>query len=307
MLAPHRDRLAYARAVLVACLVTSGACGDGRRISLGDASPRPYHFGPPVLVEALATSDKSDNPTLTDDLLEIYFTSDRGGTSSDVWFARRARPADPFGPPEAVAAVNTNGFETSSAISPDGLVLWFGSDRVGTLGNIDIWMATRASRTSPWTSPLNLAALNSTGRDVPRPPGLHGLVMPLSSDRAIPDLYQTLMAQRTDRGADFRDPVPVVELSFSDRSTVDAFLSDDGLTLFFSSSGLTEPSDLYVAWRRSLNDPFSIYLPLDDLNTATGDERDPWLTPDGRTLFFTSDRDGSLNIYTADVIRPAPP
>ena len=40
--------------------------------------------------------------------------------------------------------------------------------------------------------------------------------------------------------------------------------------------------------------------PLDDLNTP-GDERDPWLTPDGKTLYFTSDRDGALNIYTAAV------
>ena len=42
--------------------------------------------------------------------------------------------------------------------------------------------------------------------------------------------------------------------------------------------------------------------PLDDLNTA-GDERDPWLTPDGKTLYFTSDRDGALNIYTA-LVKP---
>src|SRR5205814_104093 len=37
------------------------------------------------------------------------------------------------------------------------------------------------------------------------------------------------------------------------------------------------------------------------LPDVPGDERDPWLTPDGKTLYFTSDRDGSLSIYTASV------
>ncbi len=47
-------------------------------------------------------------------------------------------------------------------------------------------------------------------------------------------------------------------------------------------------------------EPFSVTQPLDDLNTA-GDERDPWLSPDGHTLYFTSDRSGVLQIYTAQV------
>jgi hypothetical protein len=90
--------------------------------------------------------------------------------------------------------------------------------------------------------------------------------------------------------------------------------------MFFSSSPLAEPadaavsasdggrtadggvanSDLFVAWRRSTSDLFSVPQALVDLNTAA-DERDPWLTPDGTTLYFTSDRGGVLNIYTAAV------
>jgi hypothetical protein len=83
--------------------------------------------------------------------------------------------------------------------------------------------------------------------------------------------------------------------------------------LFYSSSPLTAPADastadggtvpsadLYVAWRRSVDAEFLATAPLDELNTG-GDERDPWLTPDGKTLYFTSDRSGALNIYTAAV------
>ena len=102
--------------------------------------------------------------------------------------------------------------------------------------------------------------------------------------------------------------------------SVDGFLTDDGLTMFFSSAPVAEPadaavsspdggktadagvanSDLFVASRRSTSEQFCVPLPLADLNTVA-DERDPWLTPDGTTLYFTSDRGGVLNIYTAAV------
>ena len=127
-------------------------------------------------------------------------------------------------------------------------------------------------------------------------------------------MYQTFFATRASAGAQFGTPVLVAELAAAhpDSSTVDAFLTDDGLTIFYSSAPAVAPADaatpdggmptadLYVAFRRSVNEPFVQAQPLDDLNTP-GDERDPFLTPDGRTLYFTSDRDGALNIYTASV------
>ena len=33
-------------------------------------------------------------------------------------------------------------------------------------------------------------------------------------------------------------------------------------------------------------------------------ERDPWLSPDGKHLFFSSDRDGTLSIYEALLLEP---
>jgi hypothetical protein len=165
---------------------------------------------------------------------------------------------------------------------------------------------------------LNVVALNSPTDDIPRPPGEHALVMPLASVRGTAQTYQTYLAARPARGAPFAAPVLIQELAYSDRSTVDGFLTDDGLTLFYSSTplvaagdaavdgaatvdgGVVPTADLFVAWRRALDEPFSATQPLGDLNTA-GDERDPWLTPDGRTLYFTSDRGGTLNIYTAAV------
>jgi hypothetical protein len=318
---PVRPAPCAPHAIAIALLATAAvAACTGKTLTLGYKEPRPCHFGVPQPVPELASTGRTDNPTLTADLLEIYFTSDRDSGNGDVWFARRSDPREPFGTPAAVTEVNTDTFETSSAISADGLTLWFGSDRPGGTST-DIWMATRSNRSAPWMSPVNVVALNTAVEDIPRPPGQHGLVMPLSSKQGTSAVYQTFLATRPSPGAPFRMPVLVAELAHADKSTVDGFLTDDGLTLFYSSSPLVVPADagprpgdagltpdsgqapsadLFVAWRRSLNEPFSAIQPLDDLNTG-GDERDPWLTPDGKTLYFTSDRDGTLGIYTATV------
>ena len=171
-----------------------------------------------------------------------------------------------------VTAVNTSSFETSSAISADGLTLWFGSDRAGGAGAEDIWVTQRNSRSSPWSTPVNVIALNTSADDIPRPPGQHALVMPMSSERATPNAYQTYLASRATTGSPFAAPVAIPELNYlyAGRSIVDGFLTDDGLTMFFSSAPVAEAadaatsvdggkvadagapnSDLFVAWRRS--------------------------------------------------------
>jgi hypothetical protein len=309
------------RAIGVIALLVLAAC-TGKTIALGSRDPAPYHFETPKIVPELASNARTDNPTLTADLLEIYFTSDRESGNGDVWVATRSDPSQPFGSLASIAEVNSILFETSSAISADGLTLWFGSDRTGGVGSTDIWQSTRRSRSDPWQSPFNVVALDTAVEDIPRPPGQHGLVMPLSSKQGSSVIYQTFLAARPSTGAPFGKPVLVAELAFTDRTTVDGFLTDDGLTLFYSSSLLQYPADagprpgdasansvdggpvpsadLFVAFRRSTSELFSAAFPLDDLNTGS-DERDPWLTPDGKTLYFTSDRDGALNIYTAAV------
>lgn len=59
---------------------------------------------------------------------------------------------------------------TRSKISfADGLEVVFSSNRSGTLGAQDIWVATRASLSSPWSAPANLGSAVNTSAAETRP------------------------------------------------------------------------------------------------------------------------------------------
>jgi hypothetical protein len=281
-------------------LLLAAGCSN-EVLSLGKQSDIPFVFDPPTIVsELFLAGAKRANPTLTGDLLEIYFTSKQD--AEHIWMASRSSRTEAFGTPTVVTATVSTSRETSSAISQDGLTLWFGSDRDGGLGQVDIWVTSRPDRNSAWTLPRNLAALNSTSRDIPRPPGQHGLVMPMASDRASPGDYQTMLATRATVSAEFSAPVPIPELD-GNGPTVDGCLTDDGLFLFFSRS---DPGDLYVAQRLSVTSPFGPAVPLSALN-STALESDPWMSPDQTELYFASEHsDGTLQIYVSAVHSRSP-
>jgi hypothetical protein len=301
-IAPERAVRSRSLFLVIACALAG--CG-GTVVDLGDPRPPPYRFGTPRLLAELGTTTSNQNPTLTGDLLDIFFTSNRSDMSADVWAAHRALPTDPFDAPSLVAEVSSPMYETSPAISVDGLSLYVGSDRDGTTGSIDIWSATRADRAAVWSTPENLTALNSPANDIPRPPGQHGLVMPMASERDVTGGYRTYLAQRPDVNQPFGAPAVITGLVGGD-IFADAFLSDDGLTMFYAAAIGTAKPDLFVAWRATTADRFSLPTPLTDLNTAA-DERDPWLSPDGTMFYFTSDREGDvLQIFEVSARRQTP-
>jgi len=279
-------------------LMAAAACGDGSLIVLGEREPRTFRFDPPAVVAELSDPAKTDNPTLSADLLEIYFTSERSGIPADIWRARRADPSEPFAEPQLVDELNSTRTETSPIVSPDGLSFWLASDRAGGLGDLDVWVATRESRDAAWSTPSDAPELSSASKDLPRLPGQHERVMPLASDRDKRSYYQLYFASRSAPSEPFETPELVSELSDLEASLVDGFLTDDGLTLFYVRGPSFGPADLYVASRRALSEPFGFSTALSDLNTQS-DERDPWLSADGRQLFFSSDRSGHYEIYVA--------
>jgi Tol biopolymer transport system component len=293
------QRWMRAASCLCALLAAIGCSGDLLTLGRQQSTSVEYTFGVPERLLELAPAAENSNPTLTADGLDLFYTSKPDkNDDTHVWHAVRSSPSGPFVTPELVDSVSSDSFDTSPAISSDGLTLWLASKRGD--GDLDIYVSQRSSRDAAWPSPELVPALNSEKREIPRPPGAKGLIMPLSSDRDGP--YWIYLARRASADADFGTPELVQSLADPERIAVDAFLTDDGLTLFFAGAPAEkDPQDLYVCNRSSLDSDFGPAEPLTGLNTEN-DERDPWLSPDGTVLYFASNReDGILDIYRVSV------
>lgn len=258
-----------------------------------------WSFSDPAPLTLLNTEDNDDNPSLSFDLLTLCWTSLRaGGTGdADIWCSVRTEVESGFEAPTEAVELNSPVFETSSALSSDGLEIWFGSRREGGLGGIDIWTSTRAGRMQPWQEPSLEVALNSAFDDIPRPLGFTGQVMPMAS-RRVGGLYNTYFAERNLDSSEFSEPALVVGLNEQLGPVGDAFLLEDGLTLLFARETNTGTTDLFVTQRLTPSDPFQPASPLGGVNSEA-DERDPWLSPDGTQLYFSSNRSGNFDLFVA--------
>jgi Tol biopolymer transport system component len=104
-------------------------------------------FGPAELVPELSSEGNDLRPTLRIDGRELFLSSDRAGSmagSQDIWSARRQGRGNSWSMPQNLGApVNTEATEQQPAVSDDGSMLFFASDRSGGSGDLDIWVTTR--------------------------------------------------------------------------------------------------------------------------------------------------------------------
>jgi hypothetical protein len=190
-------------------------------------------------------------------------------------------------------------------VSLDGLRIWFASDR-GSVGQGQIWRASRASRAAAWDPPAAVAELASGSIDFAPAVDATETTMYLSSDRANAaatagganfDLYASTRAGTT---AAWSWPAPIPGIN-SNSDEYDPFVAQGGLIVFFTSmrSGM---GDIYWSSRRSLAEAFAPPVPLGDLNSNEYDS-DSTLSPDLGYMMFSSTRSGNAEIYETTAVR----
>jgi len=245
-------------------------------------------WGPATMLSFTVSND--DDPTLTDDLLEMVF--DRSG---DLFVVTRPTVQDPWGVPAKIAELSTTMGETTPEMSLDGLTIFFASNRTGAAG-VDIFTSTRASRTAAWSPPVVVPELSSPTDDAAGGISADGLEILFASNRTGD--FQIYRSTRPDAMSPWSAPVvqPTVSSPFQDES---AFLADD-LTLYLDADRQgTGDFDIFVAHRPFRGAPFGEPQRVDSIDTTMRDH-DPWVSPDGRHMFFMSDRaNGVLLLYEA--------
>jgi len=145
----------------------------------------------------------------------------------------------------------------------------------------------------PWSAPERLASVNSPSDDWRASITADGLEIYLHSWRpggmGGGDIW---VATRSDTAAPFDPAVFLAEVS-SASAEFDPFISADGLTLLWASNRTgTAGADLWIAMRADRSRAFTLIGEVPNVNSSNN-EYSPWVSPDGKRLYFTSQRPGT--------------
>jgi hypothetical protein len=128
-------------------------------------------IAPNDLLTAKLNQPASDEavPTISSDELEIFFATNREAGEFQIYRATRANAGSPFEAPTPVTELNSTTEEVSTALSSDGLIIYWSSRRTdgGAKGQRDMWTAKRPSIGAPFGVPKNVAELNTAADDFP--------------------------------------------------------------------------------------------------------------------------------------------
>lgn len=196
------------------------------------------------------------------------------------------------------STINGSVMDQLPVLAPNGLSLYFSSNRTGGLGAQDIYVSQRPTLTSAWGPPQNLGlALNTSSNDTISTLSPDGLGMFMQSTRpggmGGADIYITTRADTND---DFGWTAPVNIGTPINTSSNDYFGNlfldpkDGTQTLYFNSDrpGGMGSNDIYQSLRNadgSFNPPSAV----SELNSSGSEERTS-ISRDGLEIFFSSNR-----------------
>jgi len=277
-------------------------------IAIGGGSAKAdFTFGMPVNLGPTVNSfDYEFDPCISTDGLMLFFNSYRPGGygESDLWVATRKTTDEPWSEALNIGPiVNSSAREEAPSISADGLSLYFSSDRPGSSGGEDLWVATRETMDDNWGEPVNLGTIVNSSASEHAPSISSDDLSLLFAERyqgpfrpggsGGGDMWVT---RRPNSGADWGTPTnlgPIVNSSSVDEAPS---ISANGLALFFMSgrTGVYGRNDIWISKRETVDAPWAEPVNLGPTVNSSANEINPDIATDGCTLYFSSDRPAGL-------------
>jgi hypothetical protein len=242
---------------------------------------QPFNTPPAVL---LSTTGEDDDPTLTEDQLELYLFG-----TNDLRVSKRDLVTEQFGAPVVVTELDSPLTQFRPCLSPDGLTLVFTQRQVGPPVHDDIYVTTRALRTDLWGTPVPLAAdFNTTDNELPAwlSPDKLTLVFEANPGGGTHDLFIVRRAATTTEFVR-SEARPIVAVNTTANDGRGGFDATGTIFLFESNRTGSAQTAIWEAFLDATGSWTVVAHP--ELDSARVDGT-PWLSSDGRTVVFSSNR-----------------
>lgn len=252
-----------------------------------------YEWSPPIhLGLGVNSPNHDDHACISADGLTLIFMRGSAGQRT-LWQSRRANQEEEFGEAEQLPeTINASDQNEGPYLSPDGLMLWFASNRAGGHGRSDLWVSRRSAIDEQFTEPTNLgSAINTPDNEASPFVTADGLTLLLA--RGQP--RRILQATRQNTEEPFGEPRELSNLNVGNWSEFPR-LTSDGLAIVFVMSPKDGRQWLWQATRKTAADEFG---PLENLGPEInqGIVSGPSLSADGSTLYFSSNRAGGQGVF----------
>jgi hypothetical protein len=252
-------------------------------------------IGGPVLsapAPLIATTPASEElPFVTADGSQLYYVRD-----NDIYAS--SSMGGTFGVGQRVEVLSSGNADGKVFVAPNETRAWFSSNRNGAMsGGSELWRATRLDVASAWTADqADLQNVSAPGDQ--------------TNPHLSPDLLRIYYAQRGTGIVVAERPVDGVVFGAPTRlATLAApfIVDDDTPTLSADERVIVFASRRSGNWElwyavRGVTGAFDSPMLVPTVNDGMRTDDGPHLSLDGCTLYFTSDRNGSRDIFVATLL-----
>jgi hypothetical protein len=175
-----------------------------------------------------------------------YFFAARGasGKAGDVDVYYAMPPYSSFAPnPGVIPGINSEGWDSQPAVSPDGLLLVFASDRKGGKGGLDLWICRRNTTQSAWSPPENLP-FNTQFDDFTPNIAANGDLLFATKSPSGGGNYDLVIAESTVNG--WKNPSPLPSPINTPSDEISPAISNDSIFFASNRAGGCGGFDLYA-------------------------------------------------------------
>ncbi|HEY5950547.1 MAG TPA: hypothetical protein VIV40_33880 [Kofleriaceae bacterium] len=268
---------------------------DGPRDAQGGSCIERWIMGPQLAAPismSLNSATQDRLPFVTADGMQLYYVHD-----NDIYRSSAFGGVFPMGTRED--QLSSGNGEGRVTVAANGTRAFFSSNRAGgTGGGADLWRASRADVVSPWAlDQLYLDNLNKPG-DQSNPYLTDDLLHIYYAQKGVGIMY----AQRAAAVDLFGTPTLLAGVNgLLGEDDMPTLTADERVIVFASTR--TGNSELWYATRDVGAPGFTAPKLVPGVNNPNRDDEGPYLTPDGCTLYFGSDRNGGqLDIYVATLL-----